>query len=736
MNQELKEKFLQCLNEERIQSLINDKEFHYQKAVDKFNELMQLPKLGEVATQELIDRVNGLRDDNNFSYMTLLNSQDKNSDIYRVLLCIGELIAYIDFQATNKKEFNQYQDTRTIARSYVRQNAWVANLLLYKEHEDINELPGAIKNAIKFVINPKVNMSILSEKHRKLICLFLFREPSAANKFEEFIRNEMAELNIALENEKNRMDLYSTLIYCDNIRPLWDMSKTIWKISHGNNGDFEDAEREQYLNQKIVTVHKDTAKKQGINFSDKMKVGDFFYLCYGGREIKLLGIITSEARPLGGKNDGWLERSYEIIKESINIDRYTGASKGWSPNYNSTCMAVKDDQFTVFEKELLLPYFSLKVDDLLSNYGSFTINEGPGIYPPKHREPIEDEPENFKDYFEELNYILYGPPGTGKTYNSVNYAVSIIEKIDPVIVQAEDYKEVKARFEKYKEQGQVLFTTFHQSYGYEEFIEGIKPCMSVSGDIAYKIESGTFKDICEKALNGKKRNYVLIIDEINRGNISKIFGELITLIEKIKRIGAAEEAKSMLPYSKKEFGVPKNVYLLGTMNTADRSIALLDTALRRRFEFIEMMPDGGIFSKLNDNKELLVENINIKDMLDIMNKRIEILYDREHTIGQAYFMNLIKDNSIDNLADIFNRKIIPLLQEYFYDDYEKIRLVLADNQVKEELQFINVTKVPRNLFGNIGDTDFMEDKKVYSVNTAAFTNPDAFIKIYNLSRGE
>ena len=176
----------------------------------------------------------------------------------------------------------------------------------------------------------------------------------------------------------------------------------------------------------------------------------------------------------------------------------------------------------------------------------------------------------------------------------------------------------------------------------------------------------------------RKDNFVFIIDEINRGNISKIFGELITLIEETKRVGKAEGMQTLLPYSMKPFGVPENVYIIGTMNTADRSIATIDTALRRRFEFKEMLPDADVVAGIS------VGNLSIKELLSRMNRRITVLYDREHTIGHAYFMPLRDDNSVEKLAEIFKNKVIPLLQEYFYEDCEKIRLVLGDNQKKKK----------------------------------------------------
>lgn len=221
--------------------------------------------------------------------------------------------------------------------------------------------------------------------------------------------------------------------------------------------------------------------------------------------------------------------------------------------------------------------------------------------------------------------------------------------------------------------------------------------------------------------------YVFIIDEINRGNISKIFGELITLIEPTKRLGAPEAATAILPYTGDPFGVPNNVYILGTMNTADRSIALMDTALRRRFQFVEMMPDAIVLTKLGIGE---VEGIDILRMLTIINERIEYLYDREHTIGHAYFTSLAKDPSLKNLAGIFLNAIIPLLQEYFYEDYSKIQLVLGDNDKTDpEYKFILDEEIkPRQVFKGNPDIDLPEKK--YRIQRDAFVNTESYIQIY------
>ncbi|HFW6663774.1 TPA: AAA family ATPase [Campylobacter jejuni] len=371
-----------------------------------------------------------------------------------------------------------------------------------------------------------------------------------------------------------------------------------------------------------------------------------------------------------------------------------------------------------------------------------------------------------------LNQILYGPPGTGKTYHTIDKALEILGE------NLESRDDKKAKFDEYVRKGQIVFATFHQSYGYEEFVEGIKPRIDSkenSKEIEYEIKDGIFKDFCDRVnkknniqeiqnsfwkdcesssinFNGYKfeyykedgkkglkhkdekliflqtfndlisevgfsysyyftnknniiinklrgtlnneetintykkhyeaildyfyeeylpklSNYIIIIDEINRGNVSKIFGELITLIEPSKRIGEKEELKVTLPYSGEKFGVPKNVYIIGTMNTADRSITSLDTALRRRFEFIEMMPD---VSKLSMD----CEGINLQELLKAINTRIEYLLDREKTIGHAFFTGV---ENLNDLKSIFQNKIIPLLQEYFYNDYALINAVLNDN---------------------------------------------------------
>ncbi len=576
----------------------------------------------------------------------------------------------------------------------------------------------------------------------------------------------------------------------------------------------------------------------------EMLEGDIL-LHYSGSEIKAKSVVVQEFEELPRPYENKLEDelvvklNYEELVNPISIE--------WIQEKLSKHKNLLPKRYSPFDKNL-------------KPYQSYCLNFNKSLF----NLLLSDKTIEFKTKYtmKNPNIILYGPPGTGKTYSTINKALEIIDP-DFLFANEKDRRKIVNRFNSLKESGQIVFTTFHQSMTYEDFIEGIKPKMvgdDFDGEpsLTYQIENGIFKEIAEKSqsvaarpiegssiyipkekfknninkislgnsLNSeddgideycfenncialgfgedidfsgvtnraeirekfreagitieskkefavsaierlvlwmvpgqlvfvshgnsrlkaigeisgdyycdlkapirysqfrkvkwlyidlnipildvyehkfsqqtiyqidprkinqeyfnvksdnnahKSLDYVFIIDEINRGNISQIFGELITLIEDDKRLGQENELKVVLPYSKEEFGIPSNLYIIGTMNTADRSIEALDTALRRRFSFIEMLPMPELIRKVGKLKETkgILNGIDIVNLLETINIRIEKLVDRDHMIGHSYFLKVA---TLEDLKIVFQNKVIPLLQEYFFGDYGKIGLIIG-----------------------------------------------------------
>lgn len=474
--------------------------------------------------------------------------------------------------------------------------------------------------------------------------------------------------------------------------------RTICGINHSSKY-FSQENRLKFLDESIIVL-----SKEFIEQIKAIYIGDYFYLYDSDtlgqvQRINLIGQVIGKTKPYN-KEETFFCRKYKIIFPSDGIPLsstfYLNSSKkdSFSNESNEIIFEISPRQSVEFERDILRKFFGISIKDLPDLWNSKTIP----LSISKNSIYINSLPEIKSSILLSiqqqrifpLNMIFYGVPGTGKTFSTTAYAVSICN--NKSLDDNPNYDEIKQEYDKFKSGRMIKFVTFHQSYSYEDFIEGIKPVIDEKGNISYEVKPGVFKKFCERAKNFPRTNFVFIIDEINRGNISKIFGELITLIEEDKR----EEISVTLPYSQEEFTVPRNVYIIGTMNTADRSIALLDTALRRRFEFIEMMP----------RPELLPENIegvNVQKLLEELNRRIELYYDRDHLIGHAYF---IKCKTLADLSKVFINKIIPLLQEYFFEDYETIYKVLGD-------KFIT-----REAFGN--------EKYRYKINKAAFNDAESY----------
>ena len=488
--------------------------------------------------------------------------------------------------------------------------------------------------------------------------------------------------------------------------------------------------------------------KANWEFAKDMQVGDIVYVKKGLQDALIgRGIVKSDYIYDANRNEYKSIRKVEWTHNGIyDVDFKVLDIKQWN---QKTLTDISENKYKDFCK---------KIEKIFNNNAK------------------EDKNMNSQP----LNQILYGPPGTGKTYNTIIKAMDII---NPKLVQrdkdgnVEKYDTLKNKFDELKQQGQIEFVTFHQSYSYEEFVEGIKPDLE-SNELKYKLEDGIFKKICNSAkINiegdfekiysqfieeidenhefktqkgsfkirvndndgltirtgdnfeketcgtitkeqiknqtftsiGRKQKleaitkylkekygltfsasntvkpHILIIDEINRGDVSKIFGELITLIEEDKRIGKEHRMTVTLPYSREPFGVPNNLYIIGTMNTADRSIALLDTALRRRFDFEEMIPKP----ELLRGKD--IEGVDLEQLLTKINDRIKNEYDRDHQIGHSYLMS-VKDK--EDLERAYKNRILPLLNEYFYNDINTVAKILncKSDEITSKENWFNVLK--------------------------------------------
>lgn len=554
--------------------------------------------------------------------------------------------------------------------------------------------------------------------------------------------------------------------------------------------------RKELLNKKYINSEKFTAKK-----------GIYIFIGYSGYF----------------NNKKHLKMYFDFPDNNVNKSRCIAVDKiereGYLQRFNFTYNLDDKDKLVKDFSEMMNYFNSLDEND-------FRLYETNKIQKEQLKTNVENS--NIKEKDKKinenqnipLNQILYGPPGTGKTYHTIDKALEILGE------NLESRDDKKAKFDEYVKNGQIVFTTFHQSYGYEEFVEGIRPEFDNEKDLKYKIEPGIFKKICDKASENKdsienfkkyieklqedtrqnandperyfhllntkysiqyvdrdifrikfddmsknhsyytvninnieklyknfninkiynltytrvileylksqgledykekdeKTNlpYIIIIDEINRGNVSKIFGELITLIEPSKRIGNEEELRVVLPYSGEKFGVPKNVYIIGTMNTADRSITSLDTALRRRFEFVEMMPSS------KELKNIEYKDVDLPKLLTAINTRIEYLLDREKTIGHAFFIDI---KNLNDLKNVFQNKIIPLLQEYFYNDYALIDAVLNDNGMifedKKDDKYLQKIK-------NLHNVD--SERNIYTItpfNDEIWDDIETYQAIYN-----
>lgn len=864
----LKEKIEQVLKNQFAQRISNEQDFFFQKGQYALQKWLNFSVNDEdkADLEKLASNYDGLQE--------LANQRATINDILNILF---EIVSYCDSKAKDKAIHNQYNDNRTLAMAYVRMNHWIEKLILYKFSP--NNVPvGSILNAINYLLDPENNATILSENHRAMISKTLFAKDYVPNNFIKDLKQYFSSYQIVVSNSKNYTYLLSCIIYAikkewlDDVIGLMASDNTLWKDDLINDMSVDDCA--VLWNSKRPTGTKNTLKmlRNKINNEEYFKL---FYSVHGNVQYvaEIIDFVENDNQL---KQKNWPSKFKKIAWYQNDFNKYIDGNKSASIVFLAKNF-YKINSIPATDFEVYKNWSYPRQDNLTPIISEPDMT----IIPPTTTPVIIPDMRN--NDANTLNQILYGPPGTGKTYNSINKAISII---NPNFDLTQERSLIKEEYDKLVLENQILFTTFHQSMSYEDFIEGIKPVNPDDTDsfLKYNIEEGLFKiasanaaylcykkyqqsknkavaytfdDLHEsfidsiknqiknntppvyKTLTGKdvtvidftnkesilaraknsiatrkpapltkenlqklydkfntideikslkqvketiqitpritefyavfrglkefeKKEFkpdtdlinetsevdlidteeiikkfnagvytnatkefgkiaepvVLIIDEINRGNVSQIFGELITLIEEDKRIGKEEALEVILPYSKEKFGVPPNLFIIGTMNTADRSVEALDTALRRRFSFEEMQPKPNLIAtegKLKENQGIL-DSINLPRVLETINNRIEILSNRDHKIGHSYFMNVTK---LEDLKDTFKKNIIPLLQEYFYNDYEKIGWVLGEGffieqKIDKKTIFTKFFKEPKPEFEvtyQLTDMDNIDIKK-------------------------
>ena len=562
------------------------------------------------------------------------------------------------------------------------------NKLVFRQHADLSEWFDSItrKNAVYEVIldeyekwlKAKFNLDLSQTKRQEQEFLITKDDLEA---FQGTPRNQNSR-NLTRESVEEIIDEYCQIGQKEFYEKHLCGSSKYWFTSP--------IKRENYSlfpTSAIVSVAVKSKRKDGLIYG---WIGGKFATCILLHNLGYLitdknGKPITELRVIDGPRRGEFDKVPDEINHLLRGEEWIQAV---AENYY-VLPAIDSDlnQFSIDPKTLHKDIGSYRnVEDIYNALNDPSFHEKLGIKRVNNND--ENESESQILHFEitnsipkTTNLIYYGPPGTGKTYKSIPKAVELCGRSAEFSELPENRDIVMKEYQDLVQNKQIEFVTFHQSFSYEEFVEGLRPTTdninesssNQSGGFELITRDGIFKTMCKRAEKESSKNFVLIIDEINRANISKVFGELITLLEPDKRLGTKNEIRVVLPYSGDKFGIPPNLHIIGTMNTADRSIALLDTALRRRFKFEELMP---ILSEIPES----VEGLNLRELVSKINQRIETLYDREHQIGHAKFLGCKTISAVD---DTFRNYVIPLLAEYFFEDRAKIAEVLEDQPIGE-----------------------------------------------------
>ena len=666
------DKYSQFVKKNWVEEIINSEEFYYQKAQDALRDF----ETYRADDKDEYKRLHALE------YKEIIDIRDNQREGYDIIKKIDTLIAYCDHKALNKQYLNQYPDKRTLAHAGIRQNAWIKQLLTYKIAPD--QIRESILNVILYLKDPDKGINIVSPNHRNMIATMMIETKYNTMSFINDVKSYFSDRNLNLKNENNRTLLYTFFFYesqsewCKVVEGLIARDGTDWKEQFLN--DWEKDGNKEYS---IVWWHRKPSdyKEVKLKLEDQIKAkGHFYYYYiadnYARYRARVADFVEAE-NYLSKKND-WALLNVWGLEE--NAEDY----QDWKQKAGIIFLIT---ELKKLKEPISIEDFSMYKGASyphMVNLGAYSYLQELGSLDEIENNMNEEIIEIKNILLQKKQLILQGAPGTGKTYNTAAIALAVLG----IQFDHSNHKDVMAKYEEQRKKGNIHFTTFHQSMDYEDFIEGLKPKV-VDGGIIYEVEDGLFKRICktenfnnkvdettdcnslESEFTGEKNisttSKILIIDEINRGNISKIFGELITLLEADKRTNGDHSITVTLPYSKKEFSIPDNVYIIGTMNTTDRSVGYIDYAVRRRFAFYTLKANTEAIEQyyFDINKELGDQSIALfGDIREFINKTKSPDLDVEDLmVGHSYFMAKDKDSLYLKLK----YEIIPLLHEYEKD---------------------------------------------------------------------
>ena len=612
------------------------------------------------------------------SYDDFNKLAESDPTVKKIRESIFKLVSYCDRNASDKESYNEYRPCRSIAKAGIRQNAWVRQWLVFKKAP--GDVAESISNVINYIDHPESNFPIVSEDHKEQLSRNLLKTPYDKNSFASSLLQYFDDMGFACVNSLNKTYLYSRMFYSmqDSWKDKFDIKGLVARDGSDWKAEFEADVAASSQGYGIMWRHNlptDNAKvlKALRNRIDNGETFDFYIVENNWATYKAIVEDFALAKDYDDVVEDWKKKEPEWFNDKFEDYRSEDA-EGNITQQAKIAFLVKSFKRIPDEEQLNVDTnFKLKDNPVRAYYVAFTdIITTSDIKMNKTLSDIALLASIKK------NIILQGAPGTGKTYSTAALSLKILG-VDDI-----DWKSPKAVMDKYDEfldEGRIAFTTFHQSMDYEDFVEGYKP-MEIDGDIKFQLKPGVFMNICEKA---KKQPCVLIIDEINRGNVSKIFGELITLLEADKRDGGDHRIQVNLTYSPEPFSVPANLYIIGTMNTTDRSVGSIDYALRRRFAFWTLKSDKSVVEGQDVDTDVKSKAVAVFEKVEAFLKENPADMKIDDLMpGHSYFMA----KTLDELETKVRYELIPLVEEYAKDGIIEVSDEKLSKAFEEWIQIV------------------------------------------------